>query len=119
MKLLICSDIHGDYESALAVIAAREKHAADKIVILGDILYHGPRNDLPATYAPKKVIELLNTHKKSLLCVRGNCDTEVDQMVLEFPVLSDYAVIFADGLTMYLTHGHKYGPSALPPLVTS
>ncbi len=118
MKLLICSDIHGDYESALAVISAKEKHSADKIVILGDILYHGPRNDLPSSYAPKKVIELLNNHKNDLLCVRGNCDTEVDQMVLEFPVLADYAIINTDGLTMYLTHGHKFGLDNPPPMQT-
>lgn len=116
MKLLICSDIHGDYESALAIIEASKKHNAEKIIILGDILYHGPRNDLPKTYAPKRVIELLNANKEKLLCVRGNCDTEVDQMVLEFPVLSDYAVIFTDGLAMYLTHGHKFGMDNPPPL---
>ena len=79
--------------------------------MLGDILYHGPRNDLPKDYAPKKVIELLNGIKNEILCVRGNCDTEVDQMVLEFPVLADYAVIFVDGKTLYLTHGHKYNPN--------
>ena len=93
-----------------------ERKKAEKLILLGDILYHGPRNDLPKDYAPNKVIELLNGIKNEILCVRGNCDTEVDQMVLEFPVLADYAVIFVDGKTLYLTHGHKYNPNNLPPI---
>ncbi len=116
MKLLICSDIHGDLESAKAIIDAHKAHGTDKIVILGDILYHGPRNDLPKTYAPKSVISLLNEYKNELISVRGNCDTEVDQMVLEFPVLADYAIVCVDKINMYLTHGHKYGPDNPPPL---
>ena len=89
---------------------------SDLCVLLGDLLYHGPRNDLPAGYAPKKVIELLNGVKDSLLCVRGNCDTEVDQMVLQFPVLADYAVLFVDGRRWYLTHGHKWNAEAPLPM---
>ena len=88
----------------------------DRLVILGDILYHGPRNDLPPSYAPKKVIEALNAISDRIIAVRGNCDTEVDQMVLNFPVLSDYAILFLDGISVYLTHGHKYSPTNPPPL---
>ena len=118
MRLLIASDIHGDAECCRAMLDAAERENAEKILILGDILYHGPRNDLPAGYAPKAVIEMLNRSADKLLCVRGNCDTEVDQMVLSFPVLSDTAFVY-DGdekLTLFMSHGHKYSPDALPPL---
>ena len=108
MKLIIASDIHGDIEGAEAVVNAFKSSGADRLVLLGDILYHGPRNDLPEAYAPKKVIALLNSVKEHILAVRGNCDTEVDQMVLDFPILADYAFIESDGLRMLLTHGHKY-----------
>ena len=92
-KLLICSDIHGDAESAKKVLDAFDNSGAERLVILGDILYHGPRNELPAGYAPKKVIELLNPYRDRILAVRGNCEAEVDQMVLDFPVLADYAFL--------------------------
>ena len=117
MKLLICSDIHGDFNSAKKVIELFHEENCDRILILGDILYHGPRNDLPIGYAPKKVIALLNENKDKILCVRGNCDTEVDQMVLEFPILADYALLEFDGLTVFATHGHKYNTSSVPPLM--
>ena len=116
MRLLIASDIHGDIESAKTIIAAFHAEECDKILLLGDILYHGPRNNLPGRYAPKEVIELLNRYKESILCVRGNCDTEVDQMVLEFPILADYAILSFDGLTIYATHGHIYNETTPPPL---
>ncbi len=116
MKLLIASDIHGDAQSAQILINAFEKNECDKILLLGDILYHGPRNDLPGRYAPKEVIALLNGYKDKILSVRGNCDTEVDQMVLEFPVLADYAVLSLDGLSIYATHGHNYNTKTPPPL---
>ena len=116
MKIMFASDIHGSYYYAQKTVEAYREEKAEKLILLGDILYHGPRNDLPKDYAPKKVIELLNGIKNEILCVRGNCDTEVDQMVLEFPVLADYAVIFVDGKTLYLTHGHKYNPNNLPPI---
>ena len=118
MKLIIASDIHGDALCCRALLDAAERENAEKILILGDILYHGPRNDLPEGYAPKKVIEMLNAVSDKLLCVRGNCDTEVDQMVLSFPVLSDTAFVY-DGeekLTLYMSHGHKYSPENLPPI---
>ncbi len=106
MKLMIASDLHGSayYTRVLVQRAAQEQ--PDKLVLLGDLLYHGPRNDLPREYAPKQVIELLNPLAGKLLCVRGNCDCEVDQMVLTFPVLADYGVLFLDGRAVYLTHGH-------------
>ena len=116
MKLLIASDIHGDIAAAEQIVKAYKESGADRLVLLGDLLYHGPRNDLPKDYAPKKVIALLNSIKDEILCVRGNCEAEVDQMVLEFPVLADYALIEADGVRMFVTHGHKYNLDALPPL---
>ena len=88
------------------------------MLLLGDILYHGPRNDLPREYAPKEVITMLNPLKNKIFCVRGNCDTEVDQMVLDFPVLADYAVIVLDDRLIYATHGHNYNEEKLPPLST-
>ena len=116
MKLLICSDIHGDVECVNKILEIFESEGYDKLVILGDILYHGPRNDLPSHYSPKEVITALNAVADKIIAVRGNCDTEVDQMVLNFPVLADYAVLFLDGSTVYLTHGHKYSVANPLPL---
>ena len=116
MKLFIASDIHGDLDSAEKLVEAYKASKADKMILLGDILYHGPRNDLPATYAPRAVIELLNSIKDELLCVRGNCDTEVDQMVLDFPLLADYTWISVDGISMLATQGHNYNQMTPPPL---
>ena len=116
MKFLICSDIHGSAYYCRLLIEKIEQEKADKVILLGDILYHGPRNDLPKDYAPKEVIEMLNPLKNKLLCVRGNCDTEVDQMVLDFPVLADYAVISIGEKLIYATHGHNLNESNLPPL---
>ena len=116
MKLLIASDIHGDLDSAEAVLSAYEREGADKLLLLGDLLYHGPRNDLPTTYNPKAVIELLNNNKDKILAVRGNCDTEVDQMVLAFPILADYAYLSLDGLSVFATHGHHHNTATPPPL---
>lgn len=116
MKFLIASDIHGSAYFCNLLTEAVLKEKADKVILLGDILYHGPRNDLPRDYAPKKVIEMLNPLKEKMLCVRGNCDTEVDQMVLDFPILADYAVIQAGERVIYATHGHKFNENTLPPL---
>ena len=116
MKLLICSDIHGDLDSMEKVLDAYKTENADKILILGDLLYHGPRNDLPSTYAPKKIIELLNANRENIFTVRGNCDTEVDQMVLNFPILADYSIFYLDGLTVFATHGHHHNTETPPPL---
>jgi putative phosphoesterase len=117
MKLLIASDIHGDLESAELVLRAFKDEGCDKLLFLGDLLYHGPRNDLPKTYAPKAVIELLNANKDVILTVRGNCDTEVDQMVLNFPILADYAYLDLDGLPVFATHGHHHNTQTPPPLL--
>lgn len=116
MKIIFASDIHGSYYYAKKLVELYKRSGAERLILLGDILYHGPRNDLPKEYAPKKVIELLNPLKDEILCVRGNCDTEVDQMVLDFPVLADYAVLFLDGKSIYLTHGHKYNPQNPLPM---
>ena len=93
MKWMIASDLHGSAFYCKKMIKAFERERADRLLLLGDLLYHGPRNDLPEGYAPKEVIPLLNGLKPALLCVRGNCDAEVDQMVLDFPILADYAVL--------------------------
>ena len=86
------------------------------MLLLGDILYHGPRNDLPTEYAPKQVIAMLNARKQDILCVRGNCDGEVDQMVLEFPIMADYCVLELGKGIVYATHGHHFNEEHLPPL---
>ena len=116
MKLMIASDIHGDRDSCLLLKHAIESERADKLLLLGDLLYHGPRNDLPATYAPKEVIAILSEMKEKLICVKGNCDTEVDQMVLPFPILSDTAFLHIDGVDIFASHGHRASPDSLPPL---
>lgn len=107
MKLMIASDLHGSAYYTRLLLTAMDREQPDRLLLLGDLLYHGPRNDLPREYAPKQVIQLLNARKSQILCVRGNCEAEVDQMVLEFPVLSEFGVVFADGLTLYMLHGHK------------
>lgn len=116
MKWLIASDIHGSAYWCRKLVEAYKKEKADKLILLGDVLYHGPRNDLPDEYAPKDVIEILNGMKNEILCVRGNCDTEVDQMVLRFPVLADYAVLAFGEKMIYMTHGHIYNENNLPPI---
>ena len=116
MKWMIASDLHGSAYYCRKMLEAFEREGADRLFLLGDLLYHGPRNDLPREYSPKKVIPLLNEKKEKLLCVRGNCDAEVDQMVLEFPVLADYAVLPVGQRLIYATHGHIYHVKNLPPL---
>lgn len=116
MKWLIASDIHGSAYYCRQLIEAFRREDADRLLLLGDILYHGPRNDLPREYAPKEVISILNEMKDKILCVRGNCDTEVDQMVLDFPIMADYAILSVENRLIYATHGHKYNTAALPPL---
>lgn len=116
MKIMIASDIHGSAYYCKKLLDAYKKENADKLFLLGDILYHGPRNDLPKDYSPKAVIDMLNNIKEEIVCVRGNCDTEVDQMVLDFPILADYGILYASGRLIYATHGHKWGEKNLPPL---
>ena len=116
MKLVIASDIHGSAYYCRKLLERVEKEQPDRLVFLGDILYHGPRNDLPKDYAPKEVIAMLNPLKEKILCVRGNCDTEVDQMVLEFPILADYGFLYEKGRMIFLTHGHVFNEKNLPML---
>ena len=116
MKYMIASDIHGSAYFCERMLEAYRREGADRLILLGDILYHGPRNDLPRDYAPKRVIELLGAVRDEVFCVRGNCDTEVDQMVLDFPILADYALLEMGGHTVFVTHGHKYNLASLPPL---
>ena len=112
MKLLIASDLHGSAKYCRALLAAFEREKAEKLLLLGDILYHGPRNPLPDGYAPQETAELLSNYKTKIMCVRGNCDSEVDQMVLAFPITPDYALVNVDGVNIYLSHGHR----EVPPL---
>lgn len=116
MKLVIASDIHGSAAWCSKVMQVVEQHDPDKLVILGDVLYHGPRNPLPDEYDPKAVAAMLNGAKERIVAVRGNCEAEVDQMMLEFPCLADYAWIIDGANQIYLTHGHLWDPENLPPL---
>ncbi len=119
-KLMIASDLHGAAPAVERLLRAFDESGADRLILLGDILYHGPRNDLPAGYDPKAVIALLAPYADRLLCVRGNCDSEVDQMVLPFPIMAETALLLVDGRTWFCAHGHRAGanPTAndLPPL---
>ncbi|MBR4462021.1 MAG: phosphodiesterase [Erysipelotrichaceae bacterium] len=116
MKLMIASDIHGSAKYCKELLEAYEKEKADRLLLLGDILYHGPRNDLPEGYDPRQVIALLNEKKDEIFAVRGNCEAEVDQAVLEFPVLADYALLPLQKRMIYVTHGHIYNRDHLPPM---
>lgn len=119
MKYFIASDIHGSAYYCRKMLERFEAENADKMIFLGDILYHGPRNDLPRDYAPKEVIEMLNGFSDRILAVRGNCDTEVDQMVLSFPCLAEYALLSASEKMIFITHGHKFNTKTPPPLAAS
>ncbi|WP_321971375.1 phosphodiesterase [Paratractidigestivibacter sp.] len=110
MKLVIASDIHGAADWCAKLMGAVEDEQPDRVVLLGDMLYHGPRNDLPADYAPKRVIEMLNGIADRIIAVRGNCEAEVDQMVLDFPCMADHDILLDGGRSFFLTHGHIYGP---------
>jgi putative phosphoesterase len=116
MKLVIASDIHGSAYWCGKLMDEIEREAPDAVVLLGDLLYHGPRNDLPRGYAPKEVAVMLNTLANSVVAVRGNCDAEVDQMVLDFPMMADYALIADGGFQMLCTHGHLPSPDRVPAL---
>ena len=116
MKLIIASDIHGSAYWCAKLMELMETEQPDKLILLGDLLYHGPRNDLPRDYAPKQVIPMLSQYKDKIIAVRGNCEAEVDQMVLPFPCMADFSQLYLDGQTFYLTHGHHHNPDNLPPL---
>lgn len=116
MRLMIASDLHGSALYCGQMLEAYEREKADRLLLLGDILYHGPRNGLPEEYDPGKVADMLNAIKENVLCVRGNCDGEVDQMVLEFPIMAEHCLLNLDGQTMFATHGHHFNPETLPML---
>jgi hypothetical protein len=116
MKIFFLSDVHGSRSRLAEAVQAFERERADVIAFLGDALYHGPRNPIPPDYDPASTAELLNTYKDRIIAVRGNCDSEVDQMLLHYPMSGDYAVIFENGRRIFLTHGHLYSPENLPPL---
>lgn len=116
MKWMIASDIHGSARFCRALVEAFDREKADRLVLLGDLLYHGPRNPLPEGYDPQETAALLNARREKLICVRGNCDAEVDQAVLEFPMLSDSCLLYDEGRMLFATHGHLWNMDRLPPL---
>lgn len=116
MKWMIASDLHGSERWCRALLDAFRREGADRMLLLGDVLYHGPRNDLPEGYDPRAVIGLLNEQADRIYCVRGNCDAEVDQMVLRFPILADYLLLPVGERLIFATHGHVYNETNLPPL---
>ncbi len=116
MKLMFASDIHGSAYYCKKVIETFNKEQADKLVLLGDLLYHGPRNPLPREYDPQKVLAMLNENKEKILAVRGNCDSEVDQMVLQFPMMQDSLVMYLENRQVFITHGHLFSMDK-PPLL--
>lgn len=116
MKFLIASDIHGSAFWCRKLMDVINEEKPTKVILLGDILYHGPRNDLPKDYAPKQVIQMLSEISDKIICVRGNCEAEVDQMVLPFPCMDEYVQLFIDNKVFYCTHGHHANPDSLPML---
>lgn len=116
MRILFLSDIHGVPSALEAAFQSADTLGYDRIVLLGDLLYHGPRNGVPDFYDPVKVARMLNLRKHEIIAVRGNCDAEVDQMMFEFPMMSDYAVLEAGKETFFLTHGHHWNEWNLPPV---
>ena len=118
MKIMIASDLHGSELYCKKLLEVMKREQADKLLLLGDLLYHGPRNPLPEGYNPQAVAELLNAHKQQILCVRGSCDSEVDQMLLEFPIMAEYCILSAGRRMLFATHGHTYHEKHLPMLQT-
>jgi len=119
MKLFFVSDIHGSIYYLEKVLELYKEEEANFIVLLGDALYHGPRNPLPKDYNPQAVANVLNQYKDKIIAVRGNCDSEVDQMLIEYPMMADYSIILHDNRRLFLTHGHLYNESNLPNLSES
>lgn len=113
MKIMTASDIHGSAAACAALLEAYRREAPDRLLLLGDILYHGPRNPLPEEYAPQKVAAMLNELRERILCVRGNCDAEVDQYLLEFPIMAEYCIFPCGSRTVHAVHGHRF-PDAVP-----
>ena len=116
MKILIASDLHGSARCCRALLEAVQREEADRVALLGDLLYHGPRNPLPEEYDTQAVSAMLSTLKDRILCVRGNCDTEVDQMVLEFPIMAEYCILYLNDRMIFATHGHVFNEQNLPML---
>ncbi|HDX8835360.1 TPA: phosphodiesterase [Klebsiella oxytoca] len=116
MKLMFASDIHGSLPAAERVLELFARSGAQWLVILGDVLNHGPRNALPEGYAPDQVAEALNRVAERVIAVRGNCDSEVDQMLLHFPITASWQQVLSERTRLFLTHGHLYSPDNLPPL---
>ena len=116
MKLLIASDIHGSALYCGELLKAYDREKADRLLLLGDLLYHGPRNDLPRDYDPKAVTALLNSRQGDIMAVRGNCDADIDQVVLSFPIWADYALLAEGKRLIFVTHGHLFNLDSLPPL---
>ena len=116
MKIAFISDIHGVPSTLSAALKVIDTLGYDKLVLLGDLLYHGPRNGVPHFYDPVRVAAILNERKENIIAVRGNCDAEVDQMMVEFPIMEDYKVLEADGVRLFLTHGHRFNERNLPPI---
>ena len=116
MKWMIASDIHSSAYWCEKLVKAFAAEQADRLLLLGDILYHGPRNALPDGYAPMETAAMLNGLKSVTLSVRGNCEAEVDQMVLDFPALADYALLDLGSSLVFATHGHQYNAKNPPPL---
>ena len=116
MKIMVASDIHGSALYCRRMLERFDEEGADKLLLLGDLLYHGPRNPLPEEYNPKAVAEMLNARKQQILCVRGNCDGEVDQMMLEFPIMADYCILSVGSRMIFATHGHHHNENSLPML---
>ena len=116
MKIMVASDIHGSALYCRRMLERFDEEGADKLLLLGDLLYHGPRNPLPEEYNPKAVAEMLNARKQQILCVRGNCDGEVDQMMLGFPIMADYCILSVGSRMIFATHGHHHNENSLPML---
>ena len=116
MKLVVISDVHGSAKWCREALRVVEEQSPDKVVLLGDLLYHGPRNPLPDEYDPAEVARMLNSIASQVVAVRGNCDAEVDQMMLDFPCMADYALVMDGTRQLYCTHGHLWSPESLPPL---
>ena len=116
MYIIIASDIHGSSYYCREMIRAFEREKAEKLLLLGDILYHGPRNDLPGEYDTKKTAAMLNEISGHVMCVRGNCDSEVDQMMLDFPIMAEYCLLYVRGRMIFATHGHVFNMKSLPAL---
>ena len=115
MKYLLISDIHGCKPTLEKALAFYKQQHCDMLLILGDILNYEPRNRIPQGIDAKGIVDLLNPLADQIIAIRGNCDAEVDQMLLSFPIMADYALIVDNGKKLFLTHGHKYTPENLPP----